>query len=204
MKEEVLPETLEFLYLSPPDMTEFNTCINDVKGLQELFRARACHLVHKASQVMMIDPSKVNENFGNYQQFDLRDMCQAYFDTYIIDTYMNWLDTISDSNTRAVFEKILLLHLQNKIINNEVYFLSILGDEKIENAKRSVMKLLKELRKDILPLTDVLPIPNRGLGPLGNEDLQVYDRMIQHFKSSPKVSEKPTWWKLTYTNSQKA
>lgn len=202
-KGEEMPETCEFLESSPPDMEEHNCCIHDLKGLQSLFKARACYMVHKASQVMMSDPSKVAENFNNYQQFDLREMSQAYFDTYILDTALNWISIIEDKGVVAVYEKLLLLHVQNNIVKNEIFYSPILGDEKIDKAKRSIMDLLKDLRNEVLALTKVLPFPNNSYGMLGNEDLQLYERVLQHVKSTEKVSERPNWWKLSYVNSEK-
>lgn len=201
---EDVTETLEFLSMDQPEMEEYNCCVYDLKGLKELFKARACYLVHKASQMMMSDPSKMAENFNNFQQFVLRDMCQAYHDIYLFETGTAWLDTISDKPTRAVFEKLLLLHIQNKLIKNSVFFQPILGEEKIQKAKISILNLLKDLRKEILSLTDVMPFTNRALGALGNEDLQIYDRVLQHIKTSKGVTERPSWWKLAYTNSEKA
>lgn len=151
--------------------------------------------------MMMMDPSRVAKVFGGFQHFDLKDMCRAYHDTYIIDTFMGWLDNIEDKSVKDVFGKLLLIHVQKLIIDDEVYFMDILGDEKIQNAKKSLMRLLKEIRKEIYGLTLVPPYYNRALGPLGNEDLQVYDRIIQHLKVSSGVTERPEWWKLTYSNS---
>lgn len=68
-------------------------------------------------------------------------------------------------------------------------------------AKRSITKLLKELRTQIVPLTDLVPLSNRGFGQLGNEDLQVYHRVIQHMKATPGVTERAEWWKLAYANN---
>jgi hypothetical protein len=204
MKGQELPETLEFLEASPSEMSEFNCCVFDLTSLQKLFKARANYLVHKASMLMMAEPDKVADNFEKYQQFELRDMCQAYHDTYIFDTYMSWLAAIEDKNVHAIYEKLLLLHIQGKIIGDQVFFKPILGVEKIERAKKSIISLLKDIRKDILPLTDTLPFPNKMYGLLGNEDLQLYERILVHIKSSPKVSERPEWWRLAYINDKKA
>lgn len=68
----------------------------------------------------------------------------------------------------------------------------------------SINRLLKDLRKEIIALTDVFPFPNRGYGPLGNEDMQVYERFINNFKVAPGVTERSEFWKLSYTNSEQA
>lgn len=153
---------------------------------------------------MMIDPTKSVEHFNKFQQFELRDMCQGYHDIYLIDTFINWLETIQDSRTKSYFEKLLLVFIHKKIINDKLFFSHTLGEEKLEKAKNAIIKALKEIRKDVVTLTDVVPYPNWMLGALGNEDLQIYDRMLQHVKATPKVSERPSWWKLAYTNSEQS
>lgn len=194
-------ETVEFLTLSPPDFDEIKVDVNDVNSLQEVFAARACAGVHRASAEMMKDPTKVAENFNKYQHFDLRDMCQAYHDIYIIDSFAKFISSVSDSSTKAIFNKMLLSHMHKLILADPVFFNPIIGRETMENVKLSLIKELKELRKDIIPLTDVLPFPNSLRGALGNEDLQIYDRILAHVKATPKVTERPSWWKLTYTNA---
>jgi acyl-CoA oxidase len=201
-KGDTLPETVEWLSLSPPDLEDHNSCIFDLKGLRELFAARACHLVHKASHIMMMDPTKTAENFIKFQQFELRDMCQGYHDIFLIDTFLIWLETINDSRTKTYFEKLLLAFMHKKIINDKLFFTKCLGEDKLEKTKLAIIKELKEIRKDIVTLTDVAPFPNWTMGALGNEDLQIYDRVLQHVKATPKVSERPDWWKLTYSNSE--
>ena len=200
-KDEQLPETWEFITLSPPDLSEHNWCIHDIKGLQSLFRARANHYIHQASHLMMKDPSNVSKVFNNYQHFDLRDMCKAYHETYSIDTFASWIETIDDKATIDVFNKMLLLLMQYKIVHNELFFESVLGEEKINNAKRSITKIWNELRNEIYGLTLVPPHPNKFLGQLGHEDLQVYNRIVQHLKIAPGVTERSGWWKLSYSNS---
>jgi len=60
---------------------------------------------------------------------------------------------------------------------------------------------LEQLRPDALALTDILPYHNRILGPLGNEDLNGYDRFLNTIMNIPEVRERAGWWKLNYTNT---
>ena len=200
-KGEVLPETVEFLTLSPPDLEETKPWIYDIKGLRELFSVRANYYVHKASMEMMKDATKVQETFDKSQQYELRDMWQGYHDIYLIDSFLKFIDSISDSGVKDIFGKLLRLHMHKKILNDPVFFGQVLGLEKLDEVKLWMIKSLKELRKDVIPLTDVIPYPNKYYGPLGGEDLQIYDRVLQHVKATPKVSQRPEWWKLAYTNS---
>jgi len=197
-----LPETVEFLSLSPPDLGEISTNIHDLNGLIELFSVRANFYVHRASLEMMKDPTKVAEHFDKLQSFELFDMCQGYHDIYLIDSFSKWINTITDSSTRAIYQKFLMVHMHKKILESPLFFTQTLGDDKIDEVKLSLIKSLKELRKDIIPLTDVTPFPNSMTGALGNEDLQIYDRILQHVQATPKVTERADWWKLAYTNSK--
>mmetsp|Transcript_24224 Transcript_24224/g.21513 ORF Transcript_24224/g.21513 Transcript_24224/m.21513 type:complete len:130 (+) Transcript_24224:3-392(+) len=128
-------------------------------------------------------------------------MCRGYHDIYLIESFYKFLSTISDISTKAIFEKLLLVHMYKKILNDPVFFMKIFSVEKFDKVKKVLIKSLKELRKDVIPLTDILPYPNKMLGALGNEDLQIYDRVMQHVRATPKVTQKPDWWKLTNTNS---
>lgn len=90
---------------------------------------------------MMKDPSNVAKIFNSYQHFDLRDMCRAYHDTYVIDTLISWIETIGDKSTEEVFNKLALLLMQYIIVNDERFFEAILGEEKINMAKRGITRL---------------------------------------------------------------
>lgn len=114
------------------------------------------------------------------------------------------MSTVTDQKTRDVLETLLHLHLVVRILNSGTYFLNVFEEGTFDKLKIKVNKLLKQLRSEIIMLTQVLPFPNRGLGPFGNEDMQIYDRFIQHFKAAPKVTERPSWWKLSYINSEQA
>lgn len=127
-------ETLEFLSLTPPDLTKHNCCIYDLEGLKNLFRARAANLVLVGAHIVFKNKGSA-EIIDELQSRELRDMCQGYFDTYSIDTFMNFIAKIENKDTKAIYEKVLLLHIQHKIVSNEAYFYDILGEEKIDNGK---------------------------------------------------------------------
>lgn len=89
----------------------------------------------------MKDPSNVAKVFNNYQQFDLREMCKAYHDTYVIDTLISWTESIGDKATEEVFNKLALLLMQYIIVNDENFFEAVLGEEKISMARRGIIRL---------------------------------------------------------------
>lgn len=198
---EVL-ETLDFLKLNRTTITEYTGTLDDISALQQLFRDRASYATMKAAKALSVDPKEYDQTFLDLQPFELKDMCLGYHETYGIDTFVGFLNSFTCEPTKKVFTKLLLLHILSRMVRSAGYFSRVLGTEKFGEVKTQIGKLLKDLRKEIISLTDVLPFPNRAYGPLGNEDLQVYERFIQHFKSAPKVTERADWWKLAYANSE--
>ena len=55
---------------------------------------------------------------------------------------------------------------------------------------------LYDSRRKFILFNCIFPFSNRIMGALGRDDLQVYDRFIQHFKSAPKVTERSEHWKI--------
>lgn len=201
-KKKQLPETLEYLQLNQTSVPEYSGSLENIDELAKLFAQRASYLAIRAAKALSADAKNSEQTFSDLQAFDLKDMCEGYHDTYCIDTFRSFLETFTDDATRKVFEKLLTLHIYVRMVNKGGFFIRVVGEKNFDSLKVAINKLLKDLRKEIIKLTDTLPFPNRGLGPLGNEDLQVYDRFIQHFKAAPKVTERPKWWKLAYVNSE--
>jgi len=75
-----------------------------------------------------------------------------------------------------------------------------LGEEQFCDAQNNIQDLCQDLRKDIIELIKIFPVGSRVLGALGNEDLQVYKRLVQHFTMDKGVTERPGWWKILYQN----
>lgn len=201
-KKQPLPETTEFLSFDVHSVPKFEGSIECVNAVSKLFSQRASYFTNRAAKALSADPERAEQAFQELQPFELRDMCKAYHDTYVIDTYIAFLSTFTCEKTKAVFLKLLLLHVHNTMLQGGSFFRKALGDEVFGKLKTLINHSLKDLRKEIISITDVLPFPNRGFGPLGNEDMQVYERFIQHFKAAPKVTERPEYWKLSYINSE--
>lgn len=201
-KGKPLPETVEYMKLGQTKTPKYSGSLENIDELSKLFAQRASYTAIKAGNALKEAGKNSEQAFLELQPFELRDMCLAYHETYCIDTFKTFINSIKDNSTRNVFEKLLLLTTQVKMVNDGGFFINVVGEEKFEELKVSINNLLKDLRKEIILLTDVLPFPNRGLGPLGNEDMRVYERYIQHFKAAPKVTERPDWWKLAYVNSE--
>lgn len=59
----------------------------------------------------------------------------------------------------------------------------------------SIIQLCKELRPDAFSLADVIQLPNFMGNALGNEDLDIYNRVISFVKSGKGNVERAHWWK---------
>jgi len=200
-KNKQLPETLEFMKLSQSEIPKYSGSLEDIDGISNLFAQRASFLSIKAGNALKKEENS-EQAFLDLQPFELKDMCEAYHDTYNIESFKTFLQTFKDAKTKNVFSNLLLLHIHVRMMNHGSFFFKVLGEGEMDNLKNRINEELKTLRGEIVRLTSILPFPNRMMGALGNEDMQVYERFIQHFKAAPKVTERPEWWKLSYTNSE--
>ena len=192
------PETLEYLSHGTPQVDAYEGNLSDHEALKTWFEERACALAYGAATAMMKDPSKAQQVFSQLQPFDLRDVCEGYYEQFIINTFMTtFLPRLTNAATKAVFVKILLLFMQNRLIKHKIY---PGGSDELLKLKESVLGLVSDLRKEIVTLTDVLPFPNEQLGALGNEDLEYVPRYYEHIMSESGVTERAKWWKLMYQN----
>lgn len=139
-------------------------------------------------------------SFLERQAFELKSMCESYHEIYGIDTFKKLIDGFKQGATKKVFEQLLLLYMHNRIIENSRFFSSIFDEEAMERIEDLINTELQSLRGEIIKLTLLIPMPNRIFGALGNEDLRVYERFIQHVRSAPHVAERPSWWKLICSN----
>ena len=201
-KGKKLPETIEYLALGQQTAPKYTGTLENIDELSKLFAQRASFLAIKCAKALANMEEGSAQAFMDLQSFDLRDMCQGYHDTYNIDTFVTFLGTFKDANTRLIFEKLLLLNMYVKMNNDGGFFYGVLGEKEFDSLKTHIHKTLKYLRKEIIELMKVMPIPNRVMGALGNEDLQFYDRYIQHIKAGKQVTERPGWWKLAYINNE--
>ena len=119
----------------------------------------------------------------------------------MVETFNDFLQTITDAKTKAVFEKLLILHISSRISENAKVYVQILDDVKFDELDNQIQDLCQDLRKEVYQLTKVLPCGNKYYGPLGNEDLQFYKRFIQNINQMKGATEKPSWWKFLYENS---
>jgi acyl-CoA oxidase len=200
MNGEELPATLEFLTLNQHDKPKFTGSIENIEELHNLFAQKACYLAIKAGMRMQ-KGGDLQTSFLDKQAFELKSMCEAYHEIFGIDTFKKLVDGFKEGATKKVFEQLLLLYMHNRIIENSRFFSSIFDDEAMENIEDLINSELKSLRGEIVKLTLLLPMPNRIYGALGNEDMQVYERFVQHVRSAPKVTERPSWWKLVCSDS---
>ena len=195
-----LPPTLDYLALSLFEKPQFTGSFSSIPDLLIFFRETASYLAIKAATKLTTCGLKLNEAFLKFQNFELQRMCQSYNDVYLFETFIDFLKTFTCIKTKAVFEKLLLLHMTSRIQESSIYFSPILGDEKLNEVEEISQGLCEDLRKEVVELTKVFNWGNRLTGALGNEDLQVYKRIIQHVNASSGVTERAEWWKMLYQN----
>eukprot|EP00344_Euplotes_crassus_P005848 CAMPEP_0196999594 /NCGR_PEP_ID=MMETSP1380-20130617/4737_1 /TAXON_ID=5936 /ORGANISM="Euplotes crassus, Strain CT5" /LENGTH=679 /DNA_ID=CAMNT_0042416571 /DNA_START=8 /DNA_END=2047 /DNA_ORIENTATION=+ len=202
LKGKKVPETLEYLSLAQTTPPAFKGDFENIDELAKLFAQRASFLANKAAKALNEYEGGFEQGFLDLQSFELKDMSSAYHDNYCIETFRAFLTTVDDESVRSIFEKLLLLNFYTKMHNDGNFFVAALGLSQFEKLKKHINKSLKHLRKNIILLTQVLPFPERSMGALGHGDLQVYDRYLQHIKACKGVTERASWWKLAYTNSE--
>ncbi|CAI2360392.1 unnamed protein product [Moneuplotes crassus] len=205
-KGKKLPEALEYLSLNQTTHPTFTGNFENIDELLKLFAQRASFLANKAAKTLSEYEEGGDQGFLDLQSFIFKDMSFAYHDNYCLSTFTSFLHTISDTSVHKIFSKLLLLNFYTKMNTNSSFFIPALGRDSYSKLKKLINKSLKSLRKDIpLPcvilLTQILPFPERAMGALGHDDLQVYDRYLQYINACKGVTERAEWWRLAYTNA---
>ncbi|CAI2360764.1 unnamed protein product [Moneuplotes crassus] len=195
-----LPQTLEYLALGQFDRPKFSGSVSNTDDLLLMMREVACYQAIKAATKLSSCGLPIIEAFEKYQHFELKQMCETYNDTFLHDNFNELLAKFSCEKTKAVFEKLFLLSMTLTIYENPSVYMLVLGEDNFDKIDENIQDLCAQLRPEIIELTKVLPIPNRANGALGNEDLQVYKRLVQHFTVTEGVTERSNWWKKMYQN----
>ena len=85
-------------------------------------------------------------------------MCKSYHDNYIIESFKEFLKTVTCEKTKSVFVHLLLLHMYNVMYLDDGFFRESLGDEIFDKLTGLITNQLKVLRKEIISLTDTAKI----------------------------------------------
>ena len=197
-KTKKFMNTCEFL--AQPDVTGSQEK-TDLASLVKLFSQRAKDVLAKFCG--FLDTKKATfEQLGIHY---IKELAEIYFQNFIIKTFVEFLDEkVTDDKIRAMFERNLVLYMKTKILSEGAYFRKFFDNNQFDQLKEDVTQLLAELRPDAIAITDIFPLANRMLGPFGNEDMQGYDRFLNHVYSQKGVRERADWWQIVYKNSNKA
>ena len=173
----------------------------DLPILVKLFSQRARDVLAKFCG--FLDSKKATfEELGVHY---IKELSQIYFYNFIITAFVEFMDEhVTDDKVRAMFERNLVLFMKTKILAEGAYFRQFFDTSQFDQLKEDVTQLLAELRPDAIAITDMFPIANRMLGPFGNEDLQGYDRFLNHVYSQKGVRERADWGQIVYKNTDKA
>jgi acyl-CoA oxidase len=196
-----LPETLEHLALAQFEKPTFEGSLDSIEDLSQLFKQISSYLTIKAAAKLTTGEGSPVEKFLKAQNYELRYMCESYHDVYMVESYKEWLGTFTCEKTRKVFGKMLLLFIHKRITESTKHYLPVFGEEVFEKIEQSIVDLCEDLRNEIVQITELLPVANIYSGAFGNQDLQIYDRFIQHYMATPGSTERPSWWKKIYQNN---
>ena len=144
-------ETCEFLKSPKVDKPGITT-----PDLIQLVDQRAKEKVLQVAALLQKQPDLWDSLQGIY----VKDMVEAYTHSYLVHTFTEFLKSISCDKVRSVFEKLLKLYLNERVIKDGGYFKSYLSQDQFNEVKDSTNELLEQLRPDAIALTDILPFPN--------------------------------------------
>lgn len=179
-------KTCEFMTAEKPQFDEnsyFKGSFKNYFEVAALFMTRANYKVHDCGMKLMSAMENIEETWNQLQPYHMIPMCKAYYDIFNIQTCMAAINTqfARSPETFAVFEKIIMIYMYQKIIDDPEYFLGldILTKGDFDELKDLVMKLLDQLRPEILALTDMFPHEDENnYGPVGHKDLNVYETFM--------------------------
>ena len=118
-KSNTVGETLEFLTSrSILEIHEFSS-----ETLTALTHQRARELVLKIGSDLINQP----DQWESMQYLYVKEMCEAYYDSYLATTFTQFLSGIKDTNVRNLFAKLYLVFLKTTVIKDGFYFKDILS-----------------------------------------------------------------------------
>lgn len=162
----------------------FKGDLANVYELAALFMTRANWKIHDTGLKLMGSVHNIEEVWNEMQPYHMKPMCEAYFDTFNIHTFIATINThfSNSKETNEMFEKVLRIYVYQAILGDAEYFIGheIFSKTDFDDIKGMVMQIFKELRPESLALTDVFPYEfGKNYGPLGHKELNVYEEFMQ-------------------------
>ena len=73
----------------------------------------------------------------------MKEMAEAYVTSFLVHTFNEFMKTVSDDKVKSVFEKLLKLYLNERIIKDGGYFKTHLTQDQFNEIKDSTNDLLE-------------------------------------------------------------
>lgn len=144
---------------------------------------------------------KLMANFRKWdsmQAYDIINLTRSYYQNFAAQIFKKFVRNCEDEGAAEIYKKLHILSMQKHILEDQEYFLNILTKDQINEMKMNMIQICKELRPNAFALAEVLPLPNLACGVLGNEDLDVYNRVVTAVQTREENMERPDWWKMIY------
>jgi len=113
---------------------------------------------------------------------------QAHSYLYTITAFLQQVRAVSSGPVQAVLKKLFLLFALNRVANDASMHLGDgwMNEEQLELLQDKVKELLRELRRDAVPLVDSFNIPDSLVNsPLGRYDGDLYPHYFETVRAAP-------------------
>ncbi|MEO0895257.1 MAG: acyl-CoA dehydrogenase [Bacteroidota bacterium] len=147
---------------------------NDAGSLRALdfqlqaFRNRESERVWEVARTMkkLIDGGMDSFDAFLEVQPQLIDMAKAYVHRIVLEQFAAEIDKAEDVEVKAVLEKLRALYALNELAEDRAWFMEqgYWSGERAEAVKRQVLALSRELKTEVLGLTEAFGIPDALLG----------------------------------------
>lgn len=187
--------SMEFLKQSIDEKSGTKYSPKCLKSQVDLFADKANYFCHQTlKEFKALTNKKVNATEYLHPTL-FKKMCQSHYEFFVVKSYVRFLESFTDENTRKVFEDVLRLYVAYRIYKEAEYFRSVLGSDEFDEVPNTIISLCKSLRNEVILLTDSLPYPDKVMGVWGAKDMDGYARFLGLVRSVPGVSERPAYWK---------
>jgi len=123
--------------------------------------------------------------------------CDYFVVVCFVDAINDVQPTENSAGVKAVLSKLCSLHALTTIDRYSSHLLEnyIFNTEQVNDLHTKIRELVKEVRKDAVPLVDAFNFPDFVLNtPLGRYDGQVYRHYLDKVKKAPNAIGKAPYW----------
>uniref|UniRef100_A0A7S3P1G6 Uncharacterized protein n=1 Tax=Euplotes crassus TaxID=5936 RepID=A0A7S3P1G6_EUPCR len=182
-EKPVMP-TFDFLKTEMPEAEPYLKSFGDVMGLLELLTYRASTLIHQTGMKLNFAEDKM-EAWDKLLAFNTYPMTFAYFDRFLLQSYINFLQQFNeDQKTKEVFTLLGVVYAQKVIVEDAEFFRDNLTRSQIDDLKENLMDNLLKLRKEVVGLSYLLPLTDKMQGAVSKLDMKPYENFLDFVERS--------------------